>query len=80
MSPEQELKKKTLEKEMYDHYVKVMESMLKWCIYNQPEDIEVITKVFKVDRQPIALKAMGDVLNKWRHTNDNKSSSKKRDR
>lgn len=79
MKKEHELKKKALEKELYDHYVKIMEGMLKWCIHNQPEDIETFTSIFRIDKQEAALKAMEDTLKKWRPNNDTKREAKKSD-
>lgn len=65
MDKEHQLKKALVEKELYEHYEKIVEGMLKWCIYDQPEDITVMTSAFKINKQEIALKAFSNVLEKW---------------
>lgn len=76
MHDKDKLKKATMEKEAYDHYYKIIDKMVQWCIYNQPEDVDVFFTVYGVDKTAITLKAMEDVLNKWKEN----ESIQKRDK
>lgn len=65
MNKEQVLKKVSTEAELYTHYTKIMEAMLKWCIFDQPDDIKVFISAFGVDTRRLAVKAMKEVVEKY---------------
>lgn len=79
MKKDHALKKAALEKEALDHYTKVFDHMFRWCIYNQPQDIETVLTVFGVDKKELTIKACEEVLEKWKNpesTSANQSKSK----
>ena len=70
MSPEEKIRKAALEKEAGDHYFKIFDETIKWCIFKQPEEIEVMLSVFAVDKKTLALEACEKALKKWRESDE----------
>ena len=71
MSNEKEIGKAAIEKDAYDHYVKVIDGMMKWCVYKQPEQIDLMFNAFKVNKRELTIKAVEDVLKKWKDADEN---------
>ena len=66
MNDEQKLKQAAVQKEAYDHYYKVFDKMVHWCIFDQPDNVDVFFTAFGIDRKETAIKACEDVLAKWK--------------
>lgn len=62
---EELIKKANTEAELYDHYLKIMDGMVKWCIFKQPDEIKVFATAFGISTKELTLKAMREVLEKY---------------
>lgn len=65
MTPEEQLKKVLVENQLLEHYEKIMESMIKWCVFDQPDDISTVATAFGIDLQMLTIHAMKKTLKKW---------------
>lgn len=84
MTPEELLRQKEIEGQFADHCEKIFDGMFRWCTNDEENPAHVVMMAFKVDRQAIALKALENVLNKYKEagnerTQDQGNDSKDKD-
>ena len=63
---EQALLKANIENQMRDHYEKVIDGMVRWCIFEQEESLDTVMKAFGIDPKIITIEILEKILAKYK--------------
>ena len=69
LTKEEQIKKRTVEIELYEHYRKICHALLNNCIYKlngMDPRLDAIALAFGIDKKDLTLKAFEEELNKWK--------------
>lgn len=65
MDPKDKEEKARIEATLEEHYQKVVNGMIRWCLFEQDETLETMVSTFGVDRKKILKKCINKAIDKW---------------
>lgn len=66
MDTKEEFHKEKVEEQAKEHFSKVIDGMIKWCLFEQEETLDVTFSAFGVDKKKVISECIKESCERWK--------------